>query len=356
MEKKRRRWPRRVLLVGAGMVVVLGLVASGYVVRNVAYSGWDERGVDRAGFAEKQAEVNGSRLNYAEGPDHGPPLLLIHGQVTDWHSWNRVLPDLAEQYHVFAVDCYGHGRSAHVPEKYTANALTDDLREFLKTVVGEPATVAGHSSGGLVAAGLAAAAPDQVRSVVLEDPPFFSSMLPRAKKTWNYVDLSSAAHGFLQSGEDDFVAHYLRHGAMWTLFGPPGEKLKKQALDYHEKHPGEPVRLFYLPPSINELFRAMDSYDPRFGETFYDGSFNRDFDHADILSRIEVPATLIHTNWQYSDKGILLGAMDGNDAARARSSIDDVTFHKVDSGHGFHFEDADRFVDIVMELEDRVTP
>lgn len=71
---------QRVLLVSAGVVVVLALGAGGYVVRNVTSHSWDTGKVDRAGFAERQVEVNGSRLNCAEGPDNGPPLLLIHGQ------------------------------------------------------------------------------------------------------------------------------------------------------------------------------------------------------------------------------------------------------------------------------------
>lgn len=107
------------------------------------------------------------------------------------------------------MDCCEHGRSDHVPEKYAANALAVDMERFLEHVVGEPA----HSSGGLIAAGLAASAPPLVTGMLLEDPPFFSSVLPRAEKTFNYVDLSSATHGFLQSGETDFVSYYIRHAA-----------------------------------------------------------------------------------------------------------------------------------------------
>jgi hypothetical protein len=53
---------------------------------------------------------------------------------------------------------------------------------------------------------LAANHPDLVRGVVLEDPPFFTTMLPRVEKTWNYVDLATGAHTFLASDEEDFVA------------------------------------------------------------------------------------------------------------------------------------------------------
>lgn len=345
---------RRVVIVLAGHVALLALVVMGYLVRNKTYAVQEARAVWRAGFAEQRVEINGSSLNYAEGPDNGPPLLLLHGQVTDWQSYNRVLPKLSRHFHVFAVDYYGHGGSAHVPGKYTANALTENLAQFVGQVVGEPVIVSGHSSGGLVAAGLAASAPELVRGVVLEDPPFFSSVLPRARETFNYVDLSTVAHKFLRSGATDFTTFYIRNGAIWSLFQDGAAPLRNYALRVRQAHPDRPVNLMLLPPSINELFRAMPSYDARFGEAFYTGTFHRDFDHAQVLRRIRVPAVLIHANWQYDDQGILLAAMDDRDAERARSLLDDVTFRRVDSGHNVHFERPDEFIQILREFGDRL--
>jgi pimeloyl-ACP methyl ester carboxylesterase len=345
-----RKLPR----VLAGLVALPVLAAAGFVVRNMNYARWDARRVKRAGFVEKTVDIDGSALHYAEGPASGPPLLLIHGQVTDWQYWNRVLPELSRHFHVFAIDCYGHGRSARVPEKYTAHALAADLERFLRDVVGKPAIVAGHSSGGLIASVLAANAPDRVAGVVLEDPPFFSSVLPRAEKTFNFVDLSTTAHGFLESGEADFMSYYIRHAMLWELFKGAKAWTQREALRYREAHPGEPVKLYFMPPAINEVFRGTESYDPRFAEAFYNNSFHEDFDHADTLRRITIPAVLIHANWSYSESGILLAAMDAEDAERARSLIKDVEFFKVDSGHGFHFEKPDEFIRILMRFKERV--
>lgn len=344
---RRTRWA---LGITGGLIAVAGLALGGYVVRNLGYAEWDAAKVTDAGFVEKQVTVNGSRMNYAEGPDNGPPLLLIPGQVMDWETYNRVLPDLSESFHVFAIDVYGHGKSERVPEKYNAKALAADVRRFLTDVVGEPAVVSGHSSGGLVAAAVAAEAPKQVLGVVLEDPPFFSSVLPRAKKTFNYVDLASTAHDFVRSDEKDFTVYYIEHGAVWDLFQGMKDAVQKNALSYRRDHPGQPVKLALMPPSLNEMFRPLDNYDPRFGVTFYDGSFHQGFDHAETLRNITVPAVLIHTNWSYDQDGILLAAMSGEDAKRARSLLEDVRFHKVDTGHNFHFEDPDRFSEIVTDF------
>ncbi|WP_277676432.1 alpha/beta fold hydrolase [Saccharopolyspora rectivirgula] len=354
MARKKRGVVFKAAVVLGVVVALVGVAAAGYVIRNLNYARWDAAKMARAGYEEHQVQVNGSVVNYAEGPDNGPPLLLIHGQGVDWQNWNRVLPELAENFHVFAVDCYGHGKSAHVPEKYTARAIAADLERFLADVVGEPAFVAGHSSGGLIASVMAAEKPDLVRGVVLEDPPFFSSVLPRAQKTFNYVDLSTTAHEFLLSGETDFIDYYLRNSRMWSLFQGAEERVRSSALNTYRKNPDQPLRIFYLPPSLNEMFRSMGNYDPRFGDTFYTNRFHEGFDHAETLERISVPAVLIHTNWSYSEDGVLLAAMSGEDAQRARSLIKDVSFHKVDSGHGFHFEKPDEFIDIVTQFLDRV--
>lgn len=343
-----------ILKVLLGIAAVVAVVAVGFVVRNTRSASWYAWRVRTAGMVEKTVEINGSRINYAEGPKNGPPLLLIHGQVTDWRNWSPVLPRLTRHFHVFAVDCYGHGKSDRVPEKYKAKAFVTDLKDFIDQVIGEPAMVAGHSSGGLIAAGLAADVPESLLGVVLEDPPFFSSVHPRAEKTWNYVDLSVPAHRFLESGGSDFTMFYLRHGALWDLFKEAKEKVQGAAMRYRERHPSRPVTLWFMPPSVNDLFRSMESYDPRFAEAFYDNSFHDGSDHAEILKRIAVPAVLIHTNWQYDENGILLAAMDAEDATRARSLIPDVVFYKVDSGHGFHFEKPREFIGIVLEFKEQL--
>lgn len=350
------RRAKKGLLIAAGVVGILALVGGGAIVWNIRYAHREARAVERAGFVERVVEIDGSTLNYAEGPAHGPPLVLVHGQLTDWRNWSRALPALSRHFHVFAVDCYGHGKSAHAAHKYTANALASDLRRFIEEVVGGPALVAGHSSGGLVAAVLAAEAAEWVTGVVLEDPPFFSSLLPRAEKTFNYVDLATTAHDFLQSGEADFTRYYVRHAVMWKLFQGAEDWIRGQALRYRERHPDEPLRLYFMPPSINEMFRGMQTYDPRFGAAFFDGSFHDGFDHADVLSRISVPASLIHANWSYDEDGVLLAAMDAEDAERTRALIEGVTLHRVDTGHGFHFEAPDEMVRITLELAARTSP
>ncbi|WP_169815148.1 alpha/beta fold hydrolase, partial [Nocardia uniformis] len=147
-----------------------------------------------AGFTEKWVDVDGYRTNYAEGPDRGTPLLLIHGQGSRWQDYQRVLPELAERHHVYAIDVYGHGGSARLPgDEYTNARIGELVARFVDEVIGTPVLLAGHSSGGLTATWLAAVRPDLVRGVVLEDPPYYSSIMPRAAQTTG-GDMARVAH------------------------------------------------------------------------------------------------------------------------------------------------------------------
>lgn len=340
----------------ASSLTLAAALGGGYVSDNLTYVERDMAGVRASAFVEKDALFDGTVMHYAEGPDHGPALLLIHGQGMDWKNYARVLPTLSHHFHVYAVDCYGHGASARVPEKYTANALGGDLKRFLSDVVKEPAVVSGHSSGGLLAAWLAANAPEWVEGVILEDPPFFTTTMPRAMKTWNWVDLASTTHGFLESGQADFIAYNAEHSRLFTLFGGLQPTLTADILAARATHPDEPVKIWYMPPVMNEMFRGMSHYDPHFGDAFYTDRWDDGFDVADALARITQPAVLIHTNWSYTDDGILMAAMDADDAERARSLIAGVEFFKVDSGHGFHFEKPAAFIKIVLDFGKRVAP
>ena len=350
---------RRVqIVVGAttvGVALLGASAAGGWIWRNASYYERGMAAITRAGFVEKQATIDGSSMTYAEGPANGPALLLIHGQAVDWRNYYRVLPALARRYHVFAIDCYGHGSSARVPEKYSAVALGSDLRIFLTDVVGEPAIVSGHSSGGHLAAWLAAHAPGSVRAVLLEDPPFFTTTLPRARTTWNWVDLATTAHTYLASGESDWVAYEVEHARIWQFFGDSAEQFKRQARRYHAAHPGQGIRWWSMPPSMNEIFRASAGYDPRFGEAFWTDSWDDGWDHADTLGRIAVPSTLVHTKVTYDDTGILLAAMGYEEAQRAREALTDERFVKVETGHGFHDEAPRQFIALVDDLAQRAS-
>ncbi len=62
-------------------------------------------------FEEKQLDTGEININYVEGPRNGFPLVLVPGQGADWKNYEKVLPLLSQNFHVFAVDVRGHGKS-----------------------------------------------------------------------------------------------------------------------------------------------------------------------------------------------------------------------------------------------------
>jgi pimeloyl-ACP methyl ester carboxylesterase len=165
------------------------------------------------------------------------------------------------------------------------------------------------------------------------------------------VETFQVCHSFLnQDEEDDFALYYIENCYWINYFGDAKENIIQYAVSYREKHPGERLKIFFFPPSITGIFYFMDDYDPRFGDTFYDCSWMEGFGHAEALSKINCPSVLIHTNWQYDENGILMGAMNGEDAERAHSLIENNVLINVDSGHSFSWEKPDDFIEIMIDF------
>jgi pimeloyl-ACP methyl ester carboxylesterase len=111
-------------------------------------------------------------LHYVEGPRAGPALLLLHGVTRNWRDWEPLLPELMREWHVFALDHRGHGRSGRAGDGYLVADYCHDAAAFVRATFSEPVTVAGHSLGAMVALSLAAECGPHISAVVLEDPPF----------------------------------------------------------------------------------------------------------------------------------------------------------------------------------------
>lgn len=183
MEKK-----HKVMLV-LGIVVLVIIIAVGiFAYRNMHHDYLNTKFMEkkgyRLGFTEHVAKLDdGSEIYYIEGPNNGPKLLLLHGQQMTCYDYAKVLPKLSKEFHIYALDYYGHGKSSKDPAKYSAVAIGDDIVWFLENVMKEVSYISGHSSGALLAAYVSAKAPSYVKAVVLEDGPFFSTLPGRAEKT-----------------------------------------------------------------------------------------------------------------------------------------------------------------------------
>jgi pimeloyl-ACP methyl ester carboxylesterase len=121
----------------------------------------------------EQVDVDGVGIAWRRvGAVDADTVLLVHGGAAHSGWWAEVAPTLAAAHDVVLADLSGHGDSDHRPA-YRAELWAEEMAAVLRaagvgTTTG-PATVVGHSMGGLVAVATAARFPDLVGRLVLVD-------------------------------------------------------------------------------------------------------------------------------------------------------------------------------------------
>lgn len=347
-----RRNHGRERLVFMGIIMTIAIaVGIGAFIFSEHNMHAEERTISRAyeaGFVEKQVTVDGAVVNYAEGPDNGPALMLVHGQGMEWEDYASVLPELSDRYHVFAVDCFGHGESSHNPKLYSCASNGDMLIAFAKQVIGCDYIVSGHSSGGIIAAYMAAQDSGHVMACVLEDPPLFRVTPEEASEgagTFAWYDGYTVTHSFLQQNEvADYAAWYAANSYLFGLFGGLQPMLARQTAAWCAEHPDEHAVISWVPRAWTRGMYFMDDYDPRFGEAFYNGSWLAGIDQEDLLRSIECPVVYLKATTRYGADGVLYAATTDDDAFRIQQCIRNCTSTTIDSGHDIHVERPDSFV------------
>jgi pimeloyl-ACP methyl ester carboxylesterase len=98
-------------------------------------------------LVEKSFDTGEVVLNYAEGPDNGPPIVLLPGGTMRWQDYyNPLISMLYNRWHTYAVNARGHGKSGRTPGKYRLKDYTSDVVAFTEELK-EPAAIFGYSMG-----------------------------------------------------------------------------------------------------------------------------------------------------------------------------------------------------------------
>lgn len=354
MNIKKRSLVKRISWILGGITAAFAIVILIAIARLNNYADPWHKKVAEAGIEEKMTQVGQVNFNYAEGPDNGPALLLLNAQHMDWYSYSRVLPELSRHFHVFSIDYPGHGKTIY-PEDYPLNAsqIGDDLAKFIEDVVEEPVYVTGNSSGGLLTAWLAANKPELIKAIVLEDPPLFSAEYPRVKDTVAYRSFTTAHHYLQEKELGDFLLYWLDSNSAFfeRNVGKFSLPLIEAAIkSYRSSHPGEAIEISFLPDIVRLMIRGFDKYDPRFGDGFYDGSWNEEFDHAEALRRITCPTLLIHANYEILEDGELNGAMDQDEADQVIALIPGAEYKRIDAAHVTHLDQPEQFIEFIEDF------
>lgn len=100
----------------------------------------------------------------------GPNLVLLHTLRTQLDIFQKILPELAEHFTVYAYDYPGHGWSDIPPADYAPEDFYRWTEAFLERLDLKDATLAGISIGGTIALTLAARDNPRIARVIAINP------------------------------------------------------------------------------------------------------------------------------------------------------------------------------------------
>ncbi|KAM3622792.1 uncharacterized protein V6R79_003212 [Siganus canaliculatus] len=105
------------------------------------------------------------------GPDHGRPVLCVHGWSDNCGTFNTLIPLLPRDCRYVAIDLVGHGLSSHRPPGvlYNFPSYVVDVRRVVDALQWNKFSIIGHSMGGNIAGMFSALYPEMVDTLVLLD-------------------------------------------------------------------------------------------------------------------------------------------------------------------------------------------
>ncbi len=196
-------------------------------------------------FSSRIVDTGGFRQHVVVGGD-GPPLLLVHGWPESWYAWRFVMPALAQDFTVIAVDQRGMGLTDKPETGYDSGALAADLIALMDAFAFDRFAVAGHDTGMVISYALAADNPRRVAALIAAEipgapgvvpaPPLFVPQ-PLNNKLW-HIPFNRAGRIAEQliSGHEDVYFGY-----EFAIQGGPA--LPQEVVDYYIGNFSDPVSL-----------------------------------------------------------------------------------------------------------------
>ena len=162
-------------LLRRGMVASLALSAAGPLLSTAHATTKPPKAPDlppgfKDTFTSRLIDAGGLRQHAVIGGE-GPPLLLVHGWPQTWYAWRLLMPALARDYQVIAVDQRGIGLTDSPENGYDSATLANDLVALMEALGHKRFAVVGHDTGFIISYALAADHPRRVARVALAEIP-----------------------------------------------------------------------------------------------------------------------------------------------------------------------------------------
>jgi pimeloyl-ACP methyl ester carboxylesterase len=263
------------------------------------------------------------KIHYAEGPENGSVIVMLHGGGGTWESFLTVTPSLEERWHIIAMDFRGHGKSARVAGDYRFQSYTQDVINFVQSKFNKAVILWGQSLGANIAIQVAATEPEIVYALVLEEPA---------------VDFSEA----------DSFKPFLQIIRNLAASGHSYENIKGELGNIPVSIPGqdEPVRLAELRGEayITLTARCIHALDPEVMDFLIDARAYEGYNVEEFFSQVVCPTLFLQGNPS------LMGMTD-EVAKHGVSLIPNCKHVYVENaGHNLHRTQPETVVKVVEEF------
>jgi pimeloyl-ACP methyl ester carboxylesterase len=121
-------------------------------------------------FDSRFVDTGDLRLHAVVGGE-GPPLLLVHGWPQTWYAWRMLMPSLAREFEVVAVDQRGIGLSDKPRDGYDTRTLGNDMVALMEALGHDRFALYGTDVGMPIAYAVAADHPERVERLVVSEAP-----------------------------------------------------------------------------------------------------------------------------------------------------------------------------------------
>ncbi|MGM7702616.1 alpha/beta fold hydrolase [Pseudalkalibacillus sp. Hm43] len=119
----------------------------------------------------KELILQNTKLYYEHYPHpnpNAPVMIMIHGFLSSCFSFRKLIPELKNRFHIYAVDLPGFGKSEKSRTfHYSLKNYGQLIVDFIQHLQLFNTYVIGHSMGGQVAMHAARIAPDKIAKLIL---------------------------------------------------------------------------------------------------------------------------------------------------------------------------------------------
>jgi pimeloyl-ACP methyl ester carboxylesterase len=212
-------------------------------------------------FTSRYIDAGEVRLHAVIGGE-GPPLLLVHGWPENWYAWRLMMPALAGDFEVIAVDQRGMGLSDKPDDGYDTGTQANDMVAMMDALGHERFAVVGHDTGFAISYALAADHSERVERVALIELPGALGSIP-SPPLFAPAPLNARLWHIPFNRVDDELTEKLVTGREDVFFGYEfriqGSKLPDDVVDYY-------VGLFSNPDSLRGSFGWYRAFDATIGQ------------------------------------------------------------------------------------------